>query len=170
MKNDLEMQLQNDFSFMEQNNTKEERNTYKHFGVECGSGWFDLLHELCTAIKERYAQDNKPVDLVVLQVKQKFGKLRFYYEFEDTPCPIQAFDSLGDGKGIRITPEGGKDEQTIKLRKDIAELVRSAEQKSGTVCEMCGAEGSLQKVSPYYVRTLCADCPRKVSEKKKDTE
>ena len=50
------------------------------WGVECGDGWYDLLDYLCGAIKEHtYDSDELTVD----QVKEKFGRLRFYLSRED---------------------------------------------------------------------------------------
>ena len=43
------------------------------FGFECGDGWFDLIYNLCKDIKSL-----NPSNFVVLQVKEKFGGLRFY--------------------------------------------------------------------------------------------
>jgi hypothetical protein len=75
------------------------------FGVECGDGWIPLLDTLCYQIqsyidyrketnerieenKKKYPDyDQKPFDLipqvVVTQVKEKYGTLRFYYDGGD---------------------------------------------------------------------------------------
>lgn len=173
MRDELEKQLQLDFPFMKQNRVRDEKNTYKRCGCECKDGWYDLIHELCQSISERYERDGKPVDIVVLQIKQKFATLRFYYEFEDLKCPIQAFDFLGDGKNLRYSPGvATTDECTAKLRKDIAEIVHSYEKKSATVCEMCGSHGQRKNASQYYVRTLCDSCYaeylKKMEERKRN--
>lgn len=50
------------------------------FGFECGDGWFDLLDTLCTQptrLKPAGEEDD-PLPLTVLQVKEKYGTLRFY--------------------------------------------------------------------------------------------
>jgi len=50
------------------------------WGFECGDGWYDLIDYLCGAIKEHtYDSDEVTVD----QVKEKFGRLRFYLSRED---------------------------------------------------------------------------------------
>lgn len=50
------------------------------WGFECGDGWYDILDHLCGAIKEHtYDSDELTVD----QVKEKFGRLRFYLSRED---------------------------------------------------------------------------------------
>ena len=51
------------------------------FWIETGDGWYDLLYELCTRIQEII--DDKGDEefreyFRILQVKEKFGGLRFY--------------------------------------------------------------------------------------------
>lgn len=45
------------------------------FGMECGNGWFHLIWDLCEDIEDTGDAE----ELVVDQVKEKFGGLRFYY-------------------------------------------------------------------------------------------
>lgn len=47
-------------------------------GIDCGDGWYPLIRELCRDITEVYATAGQPVDVVVQQVKEKYGQLRFY--------------------------------------------------------------------------------------------
>lgn len=164
MRAELERQLELDFPFMRRQGG---RSSYGLWGCECGDGWYGLIRDLCRAIGERYAQAGKPADLVILQVKEKFATLRFYYEYPDAPCPILAIDSLGDGSGVRLAPGGGQDAQ---LRKEIARLVAEYEEKSAAVCESCGAPGTFRK-DLAWKKTLCetcyADCLRRSAEQKR---
>lgn len=53
------------------------------YGIECGDGWFDLLMRLSVKIeadlRTMLAEGKRPEDLPsVLQVKEKFGTLRFH--------------------------------------------------------------------------------------------
>jgi hypothetical protein len=50
------------------------------WGFECGDGWYDILDNLCGAIKE-YTYDGD--EIYVDQIKEKFGRLRFYLSKED---------------------------------------------------------------------------------------
>ena len=53
----------------------------QHFwGFECGDGWYDILDHLCGAITQ-YTHD--PDEVYVDQIKEKFGRLRFYLSRED---------------------------------------------------------------------------------------
>jgi len=47
------------------------------FGFECADGWHQLIHDLCEDINDHYRGDI-PTDFYVVQVKEKYGSLRFY--------------------------------------------------------------------------------------------
>ncbi|MEK7197881.1 MAG: hypothetical protein AAB648_00250 [Patescibacteria group bacterium] len=82
------------------------------FGFECGDGWFELINELCKKLK---ALDLK--DFRVLQVKEKFGGLRFYVN------------------GVELD----KADETYQL-------IDEAEAKSLTICEKCGKPGKSNEI------------------------
>lgn len=55
------------------------------WGFECGDGWYDLIDRLCGCIQS-YIDNNQHKNIqqvVVTQVKEKFGGLRFYYDGGD---------------------------------------------------------------------------------------
>ena len=80
MKEELEQQLEHDFPFMQKSRVKEERNTYKIFGCECGDGWYGLIHELCQSITDRYVKEEilpENIDLIMdvpLEVTVELGR------------------------------------------------------------------------------------------------
>ncbi len=157
MRAELENKLGKDFPFMKRNKT-EDGNIYQKWGCECADGWYQLLHDLCQEITDTYSSAGIPIDIVVEQVKEKFATLRFYYSFEGSPCPIQAFDCLSDGTGIRFQPRNEFDnEDKKKLRKEIAQTVREFEEKSKFVCECCGNTGTIRMELPWK-QTLCNKC------------
>lgn len=49
------------------------------WGFECGDGWYDLIDYLCGAI----ASYGNSEDVLVDQIKEKFGQLRFYTNYSD---------------------------------------------------------------------------------------
>lgn len=160
MKDELELKLQEYYPFMKQNKVDGEKNTYRRFGCECSSGWYRLINNLCQEITEKYAEYKLPVDIVVLQVKEKFATLRFYYEYKDTPCALQALDFIGVGS-IRFNPEHSEEEPKQRLRNEIATIVRKYEKKSASVCEICGADNAERRnisTKHYYVKTVCDKC------------
>ena len=48
------------------------------FGIECESGWFELINELLDAI-QHYCKDNNKPFINITQIKEKMGGLRIYY-------------------------------------------------------------------------------------------
>ena len=57
------------------------------FGFEHNDGWYDIVNNLCSHIQHYLNWKNKESEVVpqvrVVQVKEKFGELRFYYEGGD---------------------------------------------------------------------------------------
>lgn len=91
-------------------------------------GWDQLVCQLIENIVSISSNEIK-----VLQIKEKFGGLRFYYT------------TLRDGDLISC----GK--------KEIKDLVDAAENKSYSVCQDCGLEGS-QCSNQGWIFTLCEKC------------
>jgi hypothetical protein len=68
--------------------------TCMSWGFECGDGWYQILDSLCGQIQSYVDWKNRSVEsgyknfepveqVVAVQVKEKFGGLRFYYEGGD---------------------------------------------------------------------------------------
>jgi len=47
------------------------------WGITCGNGWLYLIDKLCSKI-QRHVYKNKLKQVEAIQVKEKFGGLRFY--------------------------------------------------------------------------------------------
>jgi len=50
-----------------------------YYGFSCGDGWFNILNLLCRNIQSYLDWHKECPQVEVLQVKEKFGGLRFYY-------------------------------------------------------------------------------------------
>lgn len=50
------------------------------FGFECGDGWASLLHDACVKLNDllKKMSPKEREDIKVLQIKEKYGTLRFY--------------------------------------------------------------------------------------------
>lgn len=67
--------------------------SHPYGGVCVGEGWWPIIEALCNQIhhhvkwkqeqKEKYSRGDGCPDVVVSQIKEKFGGLRFYYEGGD---------------------------------------------------------------------------------------
>ena len=99
------------------------------FGFEHDDGWNDLIDKLCYSIQS-YLDVNKEVPQVVLfQVKEKFGGLRFYYNEVEVD------------------------------NKHIAGEVSFAEIMSYGICEQCGTNQNVNRVKRRsWIKTLCKTC------------
>lgn len=57
------------------------------WGFSCGDGWFNIINQLCQNIQHHIDWKNKEKEVVaqvvVSQVKEKYGTLRFYYSGGD---------------------------------------------------------------------------------------
>lgn len=74
MKRELEEKLVAEFPTFFKDYRGDPINSCLAFGLTCSDGWFDLIYQLCKDIQA--AGTGK--DFNVLQVKEKFGGLRFY--------------------------------------------------------------------------------------------
>lgn len=161
MKKEHELKLQERFNFMKQNHSYKETNRYKLFGCGCNSGWYNIIYDCCLQIEERYKKEGIPVDFQPVQIKEKFGALRIYYEYLDAPCKVAAFDFLGIGS-MRFKPGMDEiDDNKRKLHEDIYFIVKVAEERSKSCCEYCGSidTACLRKDTGCFA-TLCDTCYR----------
>ncbi|MBD3262481.1 MAG: hypothetical protein GF334_12585 [Candidatus Altiarchaeales archaeon] len=116
---------------MDEKNTKRLLETYPRLfsnfrGFECGDGWYDLLCELAEKL-EPLCVDDIPEDTArVGQVKEKFGGLRFYLDWFPA------------------------DEE---IYKKVNSAIDTAEEKSFTICEVCGEPGTAR--GGGWISTLC---------------
>jgi hypothetical protein len=95
------------------------------WGVTCGRGWWHILEEL----NDRLLALSP--DYQVVQVKEKFGVLTFYYKSGPVSSDIVA-----------------------KMRTE----VQAASVASERTCESCGAVGTLDTSNRGWIKTLCSTC------------
>lgn len=104
-------------------------------------GWWKVLDETFTAINEIMAP-HPTYTFHVLQIKEKFGGLRFYWrlgnsEVEEADDEILVHD----------------DELYTELSYQLGKVVDRAEEVCGHTCEICGEPGELRPLG--WLRTLC---------------
>lgn len=152
MRAELEYLLETTYPFMARNEetASQLKNMYQQFGCEIDNGWYSILNSLCQEIMQVYQNHACQPDIVVDQVKEKFGGLRFYYHFYGNPVKIHAFDALGDFSS-RLYPADNA------MHKEIANIIKKWEKESLTVCEKCGARGVL-RTELLWICVLCDVC------------
>lgn len=128
---ELQQNLYDKYPNLFSNKDKTPQESCMSFGIECDTGWYDILDTVCSTIKNReenlnnrkkynpeYVSDFTPVTFD--QIKEKFGGLRIYYS-------------------------GGDDY--------IRGVISMAEDISYKICEVCGNKGQPSKIG--WIRTLC---------------
>lgn len=105
LREELERKLTEAFSIYRPN---DEREPFCLFGFEVNDGWFDLLWELSEKIQNEVDKldKEKKEDFYVLQVKEKYGTLRYYTSF--ITDEIDAAISQAEDKSYEICEICGK--------------------------------------------------------------
>lgn len=96
-------------------------------GIQCGDGWFSLIRSLCEFITQQ------GVDVYLVQIKEKFGGLRFYYHVSE---------------GAEV------DEARMQMVNGAASFARVM---SRSICEECGRPGD-ERRDTGWIKTRCDDC------------
>lgn len=111
------------------------------WGFDVGNGWYDLLDNLCKELKE--IENLTGIEIIVDQVKEKLGGLRFY----TTPFFTNA----------KIT-----DPEKQKMWCDIIYgAIDRVENRSYTICASCGEFYSGQITVGHWIYDICEKCFRK---------
>jgi hypothetical protein len=111
------------------------------------AGWYKLVDTLCTDIAIALGDGTSRFTFV--QIKEKFGGLRAYYDLDGCSDDFIDIHDRQGGLETIVTRVGGSSEMT-RLR----ELVSAAVEASERTCMRCGAPGELRCIRMYY-STLC---------------
>lgn len=95
--------------------------------IACGYGWRNIIIE-CHKVLLQEDPDYK-----VLQIKEKFGGLRYYFAASNPALSHRMYEKISH-----------------------------LEKKSYLTCEICGADGNLRKNTVTgYLKTMCTSCTEK---------
>lgn len=82
MRNELDNRLCVAFPQIFSDRYSDPQTTAMCWGFECGDGWYDIIYNLCVDITSYCNSTGYPVPKAV-QVKEKYGTLRFYVDQGD---------------------------------------------------------------------------------------
>jgi len=122
MDKDLQKKLFNEFPNLYEQAKLSPRESCMGRGICCGAGWFNIINDL----SEKISKADPEVQAV--QVKEKFGGLRFYI--------------------------GGVKKETGDK---IYDLINKAEDEAWKTCEKCGSKEDVDQTSGW-IFTLCKKC------------
>ena len=121
---------------MNPSNTEELYQTFPHlyrrqmpYGFECEDGWFDLIFDLSQRLTDCITQHPECSDVEVVQVKQKFGGLCYYFS------------------------DSSKVEHEM-----LRTIVRDALERARSICELDGNPATGIYVCTRWYRCLCEPC------------
>lgn len=83
MKQELEQQLCEKYPKIFVNRYVDETTSAMCWGFECRDGWYQLINTLCNTIQSYINNSIDVLQVTAVQVKEKFGTLRFYYDGGD---------------------------------------------------------------------------------------
>jgi hypothetical protein len=140
MKQKLELQLVKKYPNILKDYKGDRMVTCMAWGMECDDGWYSILDE-CMSKLDYFCRlcstSSNQVDVVARQIKEKYGRLCFYYE---------------------VT---GADNQQYSIIEDI---IDTAERKSEYTCEMSGEMGEPCSKGGWF-KTLCYKQSRELGYK-----
>lgn len=168
---ELEIKLTEKYPKLFVNKNKSPMETLICFGCDCGDGWYKILDHLFGYLNdlmerkfsldytEEYKKEHKhksdyyenfysykhlPPQIVLDQVKEKYGTLRVYYhlEYENIPDEIAPLINMSQ-----------VDEKLKEYYDVIDHAIDYAEHQSAKTCEITGEDGKLYTKGWY--RVLC---------------
>lgn len=104
------------------------------WGIGTGDGWFELIDRLCATLQFHTDKNGYP-QVVATQVKEKFGRLRFYHRYVEPETP----------------PNFPRPYEFLEGMIDFAEIM------SENTCEICGEKGKVQTKN-RWVSVRCEKC------------
>lgn len=128
------------------------------FGFECDDGWYVILKRLFSSIKWNVENNDYPM-IIIDQIKEKFGGLRFYFEF----IP---FDEHKWKKSREDWDTETKDTWLADHANQIHGAVDFAESLSYHICERCGSTEDVTCEGPGWIITRCKVCRDKTERNK----
>lgn len=108
------------------------------FGFECGDGWFQLIWNLCEDLEKQIKKELNPKETTKALLNDDHG---FRVQ--------QVKEKFG---GLRFYTSSGSEK--------IYDLIEKAENKSETICEICGKPGKLSS-DRGWMSTICRKCRAK---------
>lgn len=128
--------------------------TLMNFGFCVKDGWYPIIYELSASLEPLIKAQHGSYVLFKCKVALYKALKRIGFKVivpqKQSACAMQVKEKFG---GLRFYMSGPQ-------TKEMALLIRQAEEKSFNTCETCGKSGTL-RTDRRWVLTLCDDCSSK---------
>lgn len=143
------------------------------FGFECDDGWYQPLRDLSVQVEgANMFLKSEHVKIKAMQVKEKFGTLRFYFDVcFNLPWWKRLIEWVLHVVRIPFYFDATTVQRTLINAAEswMGDMVSHCEDRCFNVCEICGNpiddksnyEGSKRVTTKGYIRVLCQRCADK---------
>lgn len=126
-------------------------------GVDMTPGWTPIFAKLCEDVDQLLGEDKRGFSWV--QVKEKWGAARFYFELAGlAPDKRVDLQSPDGARSLILKPEdeGQRSPEIQQLTHKLRNLILAAEKATQHTCAMCGKPGELDRGRGHFL-TLCSE-------------
>jgi len=135
---------------------------------ECGDGWYNILDMLCSLLQWDIEKNGYP-EIEAVQVKEKYGTLRFYTtgvykEEKRSTFKARMKERIYNWLSYlmqKFCKERDRDNRNWGVQEG---MIRFAEYLSAYVCERCGSNSNVTQTSGWIV-SLCDKCMKEHERK-----
>lgn len=110
--------------------------------LTCGDGWFKPMYTFIRGVED-INKRIAPIAFVALQIKEKFGTVRVYWD-------------LVDESGNSVNRDLFTDYVSA-----FTDLLNTLKEDTSKTCEWCGKEEEHLKATHGWIKYICAECYKK---------
>lgn len=132
----------------------------RNIGISIARGWGDLFVKLCVDIDRALGPDKQGFHWV--QVKEKFGSARFYWEMKGG-SPGLKIDIISETGHVTSLVGLDKGKKPSSISEQVDALVDAASRKTHRLCIVCGEPGTVNNDDPY----ILVLCPEHAEDRRK---
>lgn len=146
-----------------------------------GDGWFGLIFYMLVHINKLMTTSQCGLDVVCVQLKEKFGGLRFYYnvKVENEDWFSKIFRKIDSWIGTKMCRWGyfrqywaltswRKKHIYRTVYEKLQDIVAKAELESTKTCERCSIPGTRGETPQGWILTLCEKHANKLKEEENE--
>ncbi len=128
----------------------------KNIGLSIARGWLPEFAELCHKIDQLLGNNKRSFHW--LQLKEKFGSARYYWEMKNVKTPL-VIDIIAPDGVVSYTNKPKAKANDRELVEELNNLISKASDGTMKSCIVCGKSGKPDNLD-YYTLVLCDEHKR----------